>query len=124
MKKENSISRRDFVKTSVAGTTYIAGASLLNGCETTNTSPNVLFIITDQQHIDTISAGGCSHVETPAMDRLYRRSVSFQKSYSTNPVSSPARSSIAAAIPKPTHISLFEKNFGLPLSSSGSRMMG
>lgn len=94
MKKENSISRRDFVKTSVAGTTYIAGASLLNGCETTNTSPNVLFIITDQQHIDTISAGGCSHVETPAMDRLYRRSVSFQKSYSTNPVSSPARSSM------------------------------
>ncbi|NQV34943.1 MAG: sulfatase-like hydrolase/transferase [Phycisphaeraceae bacterium] len=49
--------------------------------------------MTDQQHIDTLSAGGCAHVKTPAMDSLMHRGVSFTQSYSTNPVCSPARSS-------------------------------
>ena len=56
--------------------------------------PNILLIVTDQQHIDTISAGGCPHTQTPAMDRLARSGVTFRNSYSTNPVCSPARSSI------------------------------
>ena len=37
---------------------------------------------------------------------------------------SPASSSMAAVTPKPIHISLLEKNLGLLLISSGSRMMG
>lgn len=56
--------------------------------------PNILLIMTDQQHIDTISAAGCPYLNTPAMDRLLRRSVSFTESYSPNPVCSPARSAI------------------------------
>lgn len=59
-----------------------------------NAPPNILLIITDQQHINTIAAGGCTHIETPALDNLKERGVSFSQSYSTNPVCSPARSSI------------------------------
>ena len=55
---------------------------------------NILLIITDQQHIDTIAAGGCRHVRTPALDRLKTSGVSFAQSYSANPVCSPARSAI------------------------------
>jgi choline-sulfatase len=51
-------------------------------------------IITDQQHIDTIAAGGCRHVRTPALDRLKTHGVSFAQSYSSNPLCSPARSAI------------------------------
>jgi len=56
--------------------------------------PNILLIITDQQHLNSISALGCPYVKTPAIDRLVRRGVSFTESYSTNPLCSPARSSI------------------------------
>lgn len=56
--------------------------------------PNLLLILTDQQHIDTIAAGGNSRVRTPAMDWLARRGVSFRQSYCANPVCSPSRSSI------------------------------
>jgi arylsulfatase A-like enzyme len=56
--------------------------------------PNVLLIMTDQQGLDTVSAGGCKWVNTPNLDRLTQRGISFSESYSTNPVCSPARSSI------------------------------
>jgi len=58
-----------------------------------NSCPNILFVTTDQQHIDTIAAAGCPHVSTPNIDRLVREGVSFSQSYSTNPLCSPARSS-------------------------------
>jgi len=55
---------------------------------------NILLIFTDQQHIDTIAAGGCRHLQTPALDRLKTSGVSFAQSYSANPVCSPARSCV------------------------------
>ena len=59
-----------------------------------NDEPNILMILTDQQHIDTISALGNPWVQTPAIDRLVKTGVSFSQSYCTNPVCSPSRSSI------------------------------
>lgn len=56
--------------------------------------PNILFITTDQQSLDTLSAYGNKYVNTPNMDRLVNNGVSFMKNYSTNPVCSPARSSL------------------------------
>lgn len=56
--------------------------------------PNILLFITDQQHIDSISAGGCPYVRTPAMDWLYRRGMSFGQSYCPDPLCSPSRSAI------------------------------
>lgn len=61
--------------------------------------PNVLFLMTDQQHIDTIAAAGCGHVHTPNMDRLVKAGTRFDTSYSTNPVCSPARSSMLTGRP-------------------------
>jgi choline-sulfatase len=55
--------------------------------------PNFLFIITDQQAIDTISANGCPYTRTPALDHLANTGVSFLESHSANPLCSPARSS-------------------------------
>jgi choline-sulfatase len=56
--------------------------------------PNILVILTDQQHIDTISALGNRFVDTPAIDRLVRSGTSFRQSYCTNPLCSPSRSSL------------------------------
>jgi choline-sulfatase len=53
--------------------------------------PNILFITTDQQAWDTISALGCKYVNTPHLDSLVKSGVSFSKSYTANPICSPAR---------------------------------
>jgi choline-sulfatase len=56
--------------------------------------PNFLFIVCDQLGLDAIGAHGCPDVHTPNLDRLIRRGMTFIESHSTNPVCSPARSSL------------------------------
>ena len=59
-----------------------------------STEPNVLLIVTDQQHSNAISAFGNPHVSTPSLDRLAERGTAFRQNYCTYPLCSPARSSI------------------------------
>jgi len=56
--------------------------------------PNVLVVMTDQQHLETISARGCAHVATPGLDGLCRRGTTFRCAYSGHPLCSPGRSSL------------------------------
>lgn len=94
------ISRRQFLKTGAAGSaTFAASAAIGAPSPAREARPNFLFIITDQQGLDTISAAGCTDVHTPNMDRLARRGVFFSESYSTNPLCSPARSSMFTGRP-------------------------
>ena len=86
-----SITRRKFMtyvslSLGVAGLEAAAGtAKVLRG------KPNVLFIMTDQQRWDSITALGNRHIQTPNMDRLVRRGVAFRNGYTTCPVCVPAR---------------------------------
>lgn len=80
--------RREFLK--AMSSAPVAGACGFVG----RTGPNIVLIITDQQHIDTIGALGCRYVRTPAMDELVRRGTSFRNSYCADPVCSPSRSAI------------------------------
>jgi len=43
--------------------------------------PNILVIFTDDQRADTIAALGNAHIQTPNLDRLVRRGVSFNRAY-------------------------------------------
>ena len=65
------------------------GAGVVNG------RPNILFVNTDQQPWDAIGALGNRFVRTPAIDRLLRNGMRFERSYCTDPVCCPARSSWA-----------------------------
>jgi choline-sulfatase len=56
--------------------------------------PNFLILVCDQLGLDAISGHGCADVRTPNIDRLVRRGTTFLESHSTNPVCSPARSSL------------------------------
>jgi len=58
------------------------------------TPPNILVILTDQQTQQAIGAHGNPHLHTPHMDSLVHAGVSFENSYCTFPVCSPARSSL------------------------------
>ncbi|MFI3269743.1 MAG: sulfatase-like hydrolase/transferase [Rikenellaceae bacterium] len=76
-----------------------AGAISLQLMQTTvaatDKQPNVLFIITDQQSLNTISAyKGITpenYCETPNMDKLVERGTSFMNCYCPNPGSMPSR---------------------------------
>ena len=69
-----------------------AGAIVPAGAQ--RSRPNFLFIISDQLGLHALSAHGCPYVKTPNLDRLVARGVTFMESHSTNPVCSPARSSL------------------------------
>jgi arylsulfatase A-like enzyme len=56
--------------------------------------PNILYIMTDQQHAGMMSCGGNPWVKTPAMDSLAASGVRFERAYSGNPVCMPARTSM------------------------------
>ena len=88
--------RRDFLKAGALG----AGAAIAGAAYATEVTPqiarppNFLVIVSDQLGLDALAAHGCADVRTPNLDRLADGGVSFLESHSTDPVCSPARSSI------------------------------
>lgn len=56
--------------------------------------PNILFIMTDQQHAGMMSCAGNQWLETPAMDRLAASGIRFERAYAGNPVCVPSRFSL------------------------------
>ena len=60
--------------------------------------PNLLFICSDQQRTDTIGAYGNDWIETPALNDLASRSFVFENAYVTQPVCSPARSTMMTGL--------------------------
>lgn len=46
-----------------------------------NDRPNILFIVSDDQRADTISAYGNAHIQTPQLDRLVNEGFSFRAAY-------------------------------------------
>lgn len=57
--------------------------------------PNIIMLSVDEMIYSALSCKGNKWLNTPNMDRLFENGMSFERSYSTNPVCSPARSSWA-----------------------------
>ena len=86
----STLNRRMFVRgAGLVGVTFL-------GCSRRASSdrPNVLLIMTDQHTDEAMSCTGNPHLETPAMDRIAARGVRFTRSYVTQPLCLPCRSSI------------------------------
>jgi arylsulfatase A-like enzyme len=89
---QRRLSRRSFLQ---ATATALGATAVSRPCRAAAQSrPNFLFILCDQMNLDAMSYLGNLHVRTPNLDRLARRGVLFTESHSTNPVCSPARSSL------------------------------
>jgi len=56
--------------------------------------PNILFLMTDQHRFDHLGFNGNRIVETPNLDALADRSVNFARTYVSNPICMPNRSTI------------------------------
>lgn len=61
------------------------------------TRPNILLITSDQQHFDTLGVDN-ARIRTPALDRLAREGMLFERAYCSNPVCSPSRASILTGL--------------------------
>ncbi len=57
--------------------------------------PNIIFLSVDELSYSALSAHGCEDVKTPNMDRLLALGVDFSRAYTTCPLCSPARASLA-----------------------------
>ena len=75
--------------------------------------PNVLFINTDQQRVDTLGCYGNDRVKTPHLDALAAKGVAFSSCYVTQPVCSPCRSSMVTGL-MPNATGVLDNN--IPLS--------
>lgn len=60
--------------------------------------PNIIVIITDQQHVGMMSCTGNQHLHTPTLDKLAQDGIRFTHAYVTNPVCVPSRISMATGI--------------------------
>lgn len=60
--------------------------------------PNILFIMTDQQHARMMSCADNKWLKTPAMDSLAQDGIRFEKAYCSNPVCVPSRTSMATGV--------------------------
>jgi arylsulfatase A-like enzyme len=60
----------------------------------TKPRPNILYIMTDQQRYDSVSAHGRGPCRTPALDRLAAEGVRFDQAYTFCALCSPARASM------------------------------
>lgn len=56
--------------------------------------PNIVFILTDQQRLDTIAAHGYDHMITPNIDALVQQGATFENMYVTSPSCAPSRASL------------------------------
>ena len=64
----------------------------------TDTTPNILWILTDQQPFSTIGAYGNAVIRTPHMDRLAREGVRFDRAYVAGYPCSPSRASLLTGL--------------------------
>lgn len=85
-------------------------------------SPNIIYIMTDQQSYDAMSCAGNPYVRTPNMDRLAERGVRFTNTYCALPLSGPTRSAMFTGI-MPSQSGMMENETPLP-DSLACRTLG
>ena len=90
--------RRDFLKTTAASSGLLIAPSLLSAGVNSQKKPNILFIMTDQQHDRMMSCADNPWLSTPHLDGLAAEGIRFEKAYATNPVCVPSRMSMATGM--------------------------
>ena len=63
-----------------------------------NETPNILFLLTDQQRYDSLGCNGASLCQTPAIDSVAESGMRFTKAYTPIALCSPARGSLLTGL--------------------------
>ncbi len=92
--------RREFITATAAtaiGLTFGRRTLSMDGPKP-DSRPNVLFIMTDQQHAGMMSCTGNKWLKTPVLDRLAASGIRFERAYACNPVCVPSRFSLQTGL--------------------------
>jgi len=92
--------RREFITaaTGAAVRLMFGRGTSVRGSPKGKSRPNILFIMTDQQHAAMMSCTGNKWLKTPALDRLAASGVRFERAYASNPVCVPSRFSLQTGL--------------------------
>ncbi|MBM4048493.1 MAG: hypothetical protein FJ279_25600, partial [Planctomycetes bacterium] len=92
---KKTVSRREFLKRSGGAVAYAAAAGPVAALAAeTPRRPNVIFFLMDDMGWMDSTVYGSQFYETPNMERLAKRSMTFTQAYAANPLCSPTRASI------------------------------
>ncbi len=108
------MNRREFIKTTTIALGFtVYGRTLLTEDDMKRRDrPNILFIMTDQQHAGMMGCTGNKWLKTPAMDSLARDGIRFERAYCANPVCVPSRISMATGV-MPGRLGAFDNSSGI-----------
>ncbi len=89
------ITRREAIRdlAAVTGGTYAAGCASVQKTKSVE-RPNVLFVLTDDQHFRALGAAGNPEVRTPNIDRLAKDGTYFTRCHVSNPICTPSRAAM------------------------------
>ena len=88
------LTRRDFFRYGSAAGLAAAMFPFVSCSGMRREQPNILFILTDQQHSFTINENEDNQFDTPAMDFIAQKGVNFTSFFCSSPQCSPSRASI------------------------------
>jgi arylsulfatase A-like enzyme len=94
----DSITRRDMLKATAGSLALGAMPRAARAAAGGKRKPNLLFLWTDEQRTDTMAAYGNRKIHVPNLDRLASQSVVFRSPHDTQPVCTPARSSVMTGL--------------------------
>ncbi|MGA7615256.1 MAG: sulfatase [Thermoanaerobaculia bacterium] len=98
---DTPLSRRDALR--VLGLT-MASLPFMRGLRAEDVpTPNVIFIMTDDQRKDAMSAYGNTILKTPNMDRIANGGVRFEEAFVTNSLCAPSRASFLTGLYSHSH---------------------
>ena len=103
--------RREFIATTAAGAIGLMLGRVTSTADSAQgkNRPNILFIMTDQQHAGMMSCTGNTWLKTPALDRLAASGMRFERAYACNPVCVPNRFSLQTGL-MPSAIGMGQNN--------------
>ena len=117
------MNRRNFIRciTSVLGYAAFGGSAQGKESMSNNAKPNILFIMTDQQHAGMMSCTGNKWLRTPAIDSLAQEGIRFERAYCANPVCTPSRTSMATGV-MPGRMGAHDNRLGMQVSTLASEV--
>jgi len=103
--------RREFITATAASAIELMLRRVSSATVTPNAAsrPNILFIMTDQQHAGMMSCTPNIWLKTPALDRLAASGIRFERAYVCNPVCVPSRFSLHTGL-MPSAVGLGQNN--------------
>jgi arylsulfatase A-like enzyme len=103
--------RREFIRATAVGAIGLMLGRVTSTADSAQgkNRPNILFIMTDQQHAGMMSCTGNKWLKTPVMDRLAASGKRFERAYASNPVCVPSRFSLQTGL-MPSAIGMGQNN--------------